>query len=80
MEKFVEDQINHYAQSIIDGSDKKDSYALGELNFYMALRRVLKGKSDIQDLGLMDAVNDVMQELGVVPDGTTFLKMIKEKD
>ena len=73
MEAFVEEKINEYAQKIIDGSDKRDAHAMGELEFYMAFRRILKGQGTAQDMGLMDAVNDTLQEMGIVESGASFL-------
>lgn len=72
LQKFSEDKINYYAQMIIDGHDRADELALGELHFYMSLRRVLIGKATKQDTGLMDAINDVLQEKGIVEKGKTF--------
>lgn len=69
---FVEEKINHYAQTIIDGKDRADDMAMGELHFYMALRRVLKGQARMADVGLMDAINDVMQEKGHISKDVTF--------
>ena len=45
MNDFIEDKVNKYAEAIIKGSDKKDAHGLGELTFYMAIRRVLKEQS-----------------------------------
>ena len=74
MEKiqFVEYKINHYAQVIIDENDKFDELAVGELIFYTSLRRMLDGKGSIQDKGTMDAINDFLQEMGLVEEGRTF--------
>lgn len=70
---FVEEKINSYAQRIISSSDKGDDSALGELIVYMSLRRVLKGEERrIQDFGMMDAVNDVLVQLGVVKTGKFY--------
>ena len=80
MEDFVEDKVNNYAQAIIDGSEKRDAHAMGELKFYMALRRVLKKNSTIEDIGMMYAINDTMQELGIVPTEETFLQMVEDDD
>jgi len=80
MEDFVEDKVNNYAQAIIDGSDKRDAHAMGELKFYMALRRVLKKNATIEDIGMMDAINDTMQELDIVPKEETFLQMVEDDD
>ena len=58
-------------------SDKKDAHALGELTFYMAIRRVLKGEATIQDLGMMDAINDTLQEAKIIEESKTFTSLIK---
>ena len=51
-----------------------DEFALGEMTFYMALRRVTTGKGTPTDMGMMDAINDTLQTKGIVKPGTTFLK------
>jgi hypothetical protein len=73
---FIEEKLNNYAQKIIDGGAKADELALGELNFYAALRRVTAGKATPADLGLFDAINDTLQELGVLVAGDTLTKKI----
>ena len=80
MKSFVESKINDYAQAILDGSDKRDAHAMGELHFYMALRRILKGDGTVQDIGMMDAVNDTLQEIGIVFEGATFLQEITDHE
>lgn len=71
---FVESKINDYAQKIVEHKDKTDELALGELTFYMAMRRVAAGHGTTQDLGMMDAVNDTLNHLGLVAAGKTFYK------
>ena len=71
---FIETQINKYAEKIITRGDASDELALGEITFYMALRRVLAGKATLQDTGLMDAINDTLQQLGRLDKGQTFYK------
>lgn len=73
LETLVSKAIRQYAGKI-KGTAKTDEYALGELQFYMALQRVLAKKATPADLGLMDAVNDVLQAKGLVPENKTFLK------
>jgi hypothetical protein len=77
MNEFVEKKINSYAQNIIDGSDKRDAHAMGELKFYMALRRCIKNESTIEDIGMLDAINDVLQETNLMEEGVTFLSKLK---
>jgi hypothetical protein len=72
--KFIEAKLDAYTESIKTGSARADEHALGELTFYMALRRVLAGTATPQDLGMMDAINDVLQFKGVVKKGASFLK------
>ena len=78
MKEFVEKKINSYAQNIIVGSDKRDSHAMGEVKFYMALMRCLKSESTIEDIGMLDAINDVLQEVNLIDDSVTFLNKIKD--
>jgi hypothetical protein len=74
IQAFIEEKINVYAQRIVDRGETTDDVAVGELVFYIALRRVLAGKGSKQDLGMMDAVNDVLQEKGIIPEGASFYK------
>jgi hypothetical protein len=73
LETHVSEAIRQYATKI-KGTGKADEHALGELQFYMALQRVITKKAKPADLGLMDAINDVLQAKGLVADGKTFLK------
>lgn len=72
--QFVEEKINHYASMITTHKDKADDIALGQLTLYMALRRIQKGNRTLQDLGMMDAVNDVLQFRGLTESGRVFYK------
>lgn len=74
LESFIESKLNHYAKAIAEGSAKVDEHALGEMVFYMSLRRVLSGKATIQDIGMMDAINDTLQEIGILESKKTFYK------
>ena len=38
----------------------------------MSLRAVLQGKSNYQDIGLLDAINNTLQDLGIVETKKTF--------
>ena len=40
----------------------------------MSLRRILDGNANYEDIGLMDAINDTLQELGIVESNKTFYK------
>lgn len=64
--QFVENKINTYAQRILEYTAEHDTVALGELQFYMSLRKTLLGKENFQDRGMMDAVNDVLKYKGII--------------
>ncbi len=72
LNSFIEEKLNRYAERIIAGSARVDEHALGELSFYMALRRVISGAPTNQDIGMMDAINDTLQELGLIESDKTF--------
>ena len=74
MSDFIESKLNHYADAIITGHAKIDEHALGEMNFYMALRRILTKTYTYEDIGLMDAINDTLQELGRIESHEIFYK------
>lgn len=74
MNEFIEKKLNNYAEHIIKGSSKPDELALGEMVFYMALRRLINGKATMQDLGMMDAINDTLEEKGLIASGQIFYK------
>jgi len=40
---------------------------------------LLKGKGNLEDVGKFDAINDFLQEIGLVKDGETFYKLPKQK-
>jgi hypothetical protein len=74
LSQHIEQKLNQYAKSIQDSGAKLDELALGQTFFYMALRRVLTGRATPQDIGLMDAINDTLQVLGLVEPTKTFYK------
>ena len=74
LSKYIEEKLNAYAEKIKMGSAKVDEHALGEIRFYMAFRRVLERRASPEDLGLMDAINDLLQAKGILGTGGTFLK------
>ena len=71
---LIEEKLNYYAQKIVSGGSKTDEMAVGEITFYVALRRVVNGKGTLQDIGMMDAINDTLQSLGLLEEGKTFYK------
>jgi len=75
LSQFIEEKLNYYADAIITGHEKIDEHALGEMTFYMALRRILTKNATFQDIGMMDAINDTLQELGLIDETVTFYKL-----
>ncbi|MEN5304706.1 hypothetical protein [Pseudomonas sp. TWI628] len=74
----LEEQINSAAKAIIDKKNiKLDHIANGKLGYLLSLRRVLDNKATKEDLGLHDAVNDVLQLLGFVDSKKTYLSDVK---
>ena len=72
LRSFVEKKIKYYADMIIKYDGKADELAMGELTFYMAVQRAMTNKATTQDVGMLDAINDFLQEKGIVDKKTTF--------
>ena len=70
--KFVEAQINIAAGKIIDKGTTSDDIALGRLNVLHGLRRTLDNKSTPEDIGAWGAINDALQQLGVLDSDETL--------
>lgn len=61
LKAFLEKQINSAAQKIADRKDLDfDHFANGQLGYLLALRRWIEGTSTGEDLGLHEAINDVL--------------------
>ncbi|MFB4391548.1 MULTISPECIES: hypothetical protein [unclassified Pseudomonas] len=87
LKDFLEANINVAAKQI---QDKKrvdlDHIAYGQLSYLLSLRRVIEGTATREDLGVHDAINDVLERLGVItllqendrlPKGKSYLHLIK---
>lgn len=83
LQKFVNDKIVEYADVLTkltreeqEGASKLNQHAMGQLEFYANLAVVLEegfsAKENLVSAGIVDAVNDLLQDIGLVPDGTTF--------
>ena len=76
IKKYTDENLHKYAQKIADVTSQKiDEHSLGKVQFFMALRRILDGKANYQDIGLVDAINDTLQDLGIVDSKSTFYKL-----
>lgn len=78
-ETWLEESIDAAAQAVLKPSKgiTSDEIAFGKLGLYLGLRRELKGKRTPQDLGLLGAINDTLQALGVLEGDETFLSRLK---
>ena len=74
LEEMIKEKISHYSQAIGAGSAKKDEHALAEIEFFLALRRILSKKATPADLGLFDAINDTLQARELIESHQTFYK------
>jgi len=54
-------------------SVKLDDIGIGRLVFLLSLRRALQGSANAEDIGLLDAINDSLQALGLLGSSKTFL-------
>jgi len=76
--RFIEEQINLAAQRVITKkSAQLDDIAYGKLGVFLGLRRTLQNDATAQDIGMLDAMNDSLQYLGVLGKGETILERIK---
>lgn len=74
LEDFIQDKLQHYGSEIRKHDGDTEDHALGAVLFYAALRRTVSGKATRQDLGMLGAVNDTLQELGIIDSKETFFK------
>lgn len=77
---FLENEINTAAKKIIDKKSLEfDHYANGKLSYLLTLRRWMDGTSTKEDLGLHDAVNDVLQRANIRTSSTSYLSEMLKK-
>ncbi|GAB1619283.1 hypothetical protein [Pseudomonas sp. NGC7] len=70
---FIEDQIKIAAKQITDTKmANTHHFAHGKLSFLLSLHRMVDGTATREDRGLHDAINDVLQLLGLVKEKTTY--------
>ncbi len=75
---YIDAVTNETAQNLIDKGDTSDDIAFGKLSFLLALRRAVDKKATAQDLGLLGAINDSLQKLGVLPASKTLLSDLQD--
>ncbi|HFL2190357.1 TPA: hypothetical protein ACG3DQ_005450 [Pseudomonas putida] len=63
---FLEAKIDRAAQNICNLKDRQDHFAYGQLQVFLSLRRALNAARTDADRGLIDAMDDVLLELGMI--------------
>lgn len=63
---FLEAKIDRAAQNICNLKDRHDHFAYGQLQVFLSLRRALNAARTDADRGLIDAMDDVLLELGMI--------------
>jgi hypothetical protein len=71
---WTNEQLTNLAERMQSGGSDIDDFAVGSMSFYAALRRVISGEGSPHDVGIVDAVNDTLQQLGLIEPGTTFYR------
>ena len=71
--KYLDKQINDCSRMIISHGDRADDFALGRLNVLMSFRRQATNNESMYDKGVIDAVNDILTDLGYVGRGKIFM-------
>ncbi|KTC12293.1 MULTISPECIES: hypothetical protein [Pseudomonas] len=75
---LVNQRINAAAQNIIDKKNTQlDDISYGKLDVLLALRRALMGNATPEDIGMLDAINDALQALGILQAKETFFGRIE---
>ncbi|MBK5549954.1 MULTISPECIES: hypothetical protein [unclassified Pseudomonas] len=63
---YLETMIHVKSKAIVERRMLDGSAALGELTIYYCLRRILNNKATLQDIGVLHAVNHLMQVVGLL--------------
>ena len=70
---YLDKKINECSKMIVAHGDKADDYALGKMNVLMSFRRQATNNETMYDKGVIDAVNDVLSDLGYIGKGKIFM-------
>lgn len=79
-EIYEQENIYYKGWQTETGTSSLNEHASGEIRFYTSLSNVLEKKADHYNVGLLDAVNDLLQALGALEDGEVFYKEPKKMD
>jgi hypothetical protein len=77
LSEYLERKINEKAKIIIDKDAVHDGAAFGEMKIYFCLRRILDKKATLEDVGVLHAVNNLLQVLGLLSSKETLLSKIE---
>jgi len=75
--KLIEDEIEDAASDITARGTRSDDIALGRLKIFLSLRRTLDSKTTPEDVGVWDALNDILRLLRVLDSKETIFSGLK---
>ncbi|MBS4079757.1 hypothetical protein [Pseudomonas rustica] len=78
LEEYLEGKINDKARLILDEDMVHDGAALGEMQFYFCMRRILNKKANLEDVGTLRAMNNLMRMLGLLSPKETLRSKIEK--
>lgn len=76
LEDYLEVKINEKAKVILDEDMIHDGAALGEMQLYFCMRRILNKRATLEDVGVLRAMNNLMQVLGLLSPKETLRSKI----
>ncbi|RVD77227.1 hypothetical protein [Pseudomonas koreensis] len=76
LEDYLEVKINEKAKVILDENMVHDGAALGEMQLYFCMRRILNKRATLEDVGVLRAMNNLMQVLGLLSPKETLRSKI----
>ncbi|WP_150780457.1 hypothetical protein [Pseudomonas fluorescens] len=76
LSEYLEGKINEKARVIINEDAVHDGAAMGEMEIYFCLRRILNKKATLEDVGALHAVNNLLQVLGILAPKETLLTRV----
>ncbi|WP_445179499.1 hypothetical protein [Pseudomonas sp. McL0111] len=77
LKDYLENKINEKAQIILNEDMVHDGAALGEMQIYFCFRRILNKKATLEDIGVLHAMNNVLQTLGVLSSKETLRSKVE---
>jgi len=78
LQAFAQAQVDLLKPKAVDTQTASGQRAKGKLLFYEALLAIYAGTQTSEQFGLLDAVNDTVQELGAFASDVTFFSKPEE--